>query len=102
MKVFGKFIAASLNKLPPADLIMAQGKIQSLMQKYRLNALNKTSSASEASALTAIQSPTLSWDSPPATTSAYSTNYPVMNEDTVANVDAAIGDIISQAWSSTN
>ncbi|CAH1979845.1 unnamed protein product [Acanthoscelides obtectus] len=101
-EAFGKFIAASLNKLPAVDSIMAQGEIQRVIQKYRLNALNMSSSASEASALTAIQSPTLSWDSPPATTPAYSTNYPVMNEDTVANDDAGIGDIISQAWNLTN
>ncbi|CAH1973527.1 unnamed protein product [Acanthoscelides obtectus] len=101
-EAFDKFIAASLNKLPPAYSIMAQAEIQRVIQKYRLNALNKSSSASEASALTAIQSPTLPWDSPPSTTSAYSTNYPVMNEDTVANDDAAIGDIISQAWNLTN
>ncbi|CAH1958700.1 unnamed protein product [Acanthoscelides obtectus] len=96
-EAFGKFIAASLDKLPPADSIMAQGALQRVIQKYRLNALNKSSSASEASALTAIQSPTLSWDSPPATTPAYSTDHPIMNEDTVANDDAAIADIISQA-----
>ncbi|CAH1970045.1 unnamed protein product [Acanthoscelides obtectus] len=101
-EAFGKFIAASLNKLPAADSIMAQGEIQRVIQKYRLNALNMSSSASEASALTAIQSPTLSWDSPPATTPAYSTSYPVMNEDTFANDDAGIGDIISQAWNLTN
>ncbi|CAH1987900.1 unnamed protein product [Acanthoscelides obtectus] len=76
--------------------IMAQGEIQRVVQKHRLNALNKSSSASEASALTAIQSPTLSWDSPSATTPAYSTNCPVKNEDTVANDDAATGDIISR------
>ncbi|CAH1984388.1 unnamed protein product [Acanthoscelides obtectus] len=60
---------------------MTQGEIQRVIQKYRLNALNKSSSASGASALTAIQSPALSWDSSPATTPAYSTNYPVMNGD---------------------
>ncbi|CAH2004202.1 unnamed protein product [Acanthoscelides obtectus] len=101
-EAFGKFIAASLDKLPPADSIMAQGALQRVIQKYRLNALNKSSSASEASALTAIQSPTLSRDSPPATTPAYSTDHPIMNEDTVANDDAAIADIISQAWNLTN
>ncbi|CAH1990209.1 unnamed protein product [Acanthoscelides obtectus] len=101
-EAFGKFIAASLDKLPPADSIMAQGAPQRVIQKYRLNALNKSSSASEASALTAIQSPTLSRDSPPATTPAYSIDHPIMNEDTVANDDAAIADIISQAWNLTN
>ncbi|CAH2016019.1 unnamed protein product [Acanthoscelides obtectus] len=32
-EAFGKFIAASLNKLPPADSIMAQGEIQRVIQK---------------------------------------------------------------------
>lgn len=44
-EAFGQFVAASLCKLPPGAAIMAQGEILTILQKYKLQNINKISSS---------------------------------------------------------
>lgn len=101
-EAFGKFVTAALNKLPPAASVMAQGDIQQILQKYRLDSLTGNASVSLASGCSSQISTAenLSWDSSPATTphqGAYSNQFQ-RDEDE----NETIGNIITEAWNLTN
>lgn len=107
-EAFGNFVTASLNKLPPVASVMAQGDIQQILKKYRLDSLSGNCSASLASNYSLLSSTeNISWDSSSAPTpheGSCSNQFPLVeNEDTAIPDDAAsFGNIIHRAWNLTN